>query len=356
MSPAPPAGRRRTPEAIIHSRAPLRVNDIGGWTDTWFAGRGSVLNMAVGPPVQVQAAVFSNPGRAAKRVFVRADDYGSSFWMTPERPSRRIHPLLQFCVAALPPPRDVRLEVRIHSPVPGGVSMGTSASVCVALLGALARASGRRLPGRSVARLAHRVETEMLGLQSGVQDQLCAAVGGICHIRLVRYPAAAVDKLRLDPAVIESLSRRLMVVDLGKPHCSSDLHEQVISLMKEENPRFETLRRMARLAGLARLGLERGDLQAFGRIMSENNERQRELCRELVSAEADEVIRLARKRRSAGWKVNGAGGRGGSLTVLASADDGERRALVRDIEALGRGIRTLPVSLSPSGLAVWRAL
>jgi hypothetical protein len=23
---------------LIHSKAPLRINDIGGWTDTWFAG------------------------------------------------------------------------------------------------------------------------------------------------------------------------------------------------------------------------------------------------------------------------------------------------------------------------------
>jgi D-glycero-alpha-D-manno-heptose-7-phosphate kinase len=211
------------------------------------------------------------------------------------------------------------------------------------------------LSGRTAARLAHRVETEMLGLQSGVQDQLCAAMGGICHIRLERYPAAAVDKLRLDPDVVESLGRRLMVVYLGRPHCSSDLHERVISLMRTEHPRLDTLRRMARLAGRARLSLERGDLRAFGRVMIENNECQRALCRELVSAEADEVIRLARRRRSSGWKVNGAGGRGGSLTLLASPDDGERRALARDIEALGRGIRTLAASISPSGLTVWQA-
>jgi len=340
---------------IIHSQAPLRINDIGGWTDTWFAGRGAVLNMAIGPPVQVQVAAFPDAEGRKDRVLIRADNYGQSFRMDPDRPSRSLHPLLQFCLAAVPPPPGMRIEVRIHSPVPGGISTGTSASVAVSLLAALARLSDRTLQGRRAARLAHRVETEMLGLESGIQDQVCAAAGGICHIRISRYPSARLTRLRLRPPAAHGLGRRLILVYLGRPHRSSDLHERVISLMKKGSPRFEILKRMAALADEARRHLERDDLEALGRVMIDNNECQRDLCPELVSVEADEVIRLARRHRSSGWKVNGAGGRGGSLTLLASPDDGRRRALIRDIERLGGGIRTLPFSLSPSGLAVWKA-
>ena len=32
---------------IIQSHAPNRVLDFGGWTDTWFAKSGAVLNVAV---------------------------------------------------------------------------------------------------------------------------------------------------------------------------------------------------------------------------------------------------------------------------------------------------------------------
>jgi D-glycero-alpha-D-manno-heptose-7-phosphate kinase len=46
--------REPTPIKVIHARAPIRVNDIGGWTDTWFAGEGKVLNLAVMPAVEVQ--------------------------------------------------------------------------------------------------------------------------------------------------------------------------------------------------------------------------------------------------------------------------------------------------------------
>jgi len=84
--------------------------------------------------------------------------------------------------------------------------------------------------------------------------------------------------------------------------------------------------------------------------MTENNECQRGLAAELVSPEAAAVIRIARKHGSSGWKVNGAGGRGGSLTILVCADEAAALAMDREIEALGGGIGALPISLSREGV------
>jgi D-glycero-alpha-D-manno-heptose-7-phosphate kinase len=75
----------------------------------------------------------------------------------------------------------------------------------------------------------------------------------------------------------------------------------------------------------------------------------------LIAEEADMVAGLAKKWRAAGWKVNGAGGKGGSMTVLASGDDGLRRQMIQKINGLGRGIRILPISLSRAGLEAWEA-
>ncbi len=125
------------PDRIIHARAPIRINDIGAWTDTWFAGRGRVLNVAVLPGVEVQIAVFRRRSKAGARVAVHAENFGETFRMDPDRPRREPHGLLQFAVGSLPPGPDLALEIRIHSSVPAGISTGTSAAVCVALLGAL---------------------------------------------------------------------------------------------------------------------------------------------------------------------------------------------------------------------------
>jgi D-glycero-alpha-D-manno-heptose-7-phosphate kinase len=99
--------------------------------------------------------------------------------------------------------------------------------------------------------------------------------------------------------------------------------------------------------------LEAGDFVKYGRAMVLNNEGQRGLHPGLISRDADAVAAIARTHRAAGWKVNGAGGEGGSLTVLASADDADRRAMIRSIEGLGRGIRVIPTSLSRTGVEAW---
>jgi D-glycero-alpha-D-manno-heptose-7-phosphate kinase len=94
------------------------------------------------------------------------------------------------------------------------------------------------------------------------------------------------------------------------------------------------------------------DLAAFGRVMVNNNELQRALHPDLISEEADAVIKIAEKFGALGWKVNGAGGKGGSLTVLSSQDRMLRQGMITDIENLGYGIRYLPTCLSADGLLI----
>jgi D-glycero-alpha-D-manno-heptose-7-phosphate kinase len=340
------------PVRIIHARAPLRVNDIGGWTDTWFARRGRVLNLAVGPPVEVQIRAVRG-GRTGPRVLIHAENYGLTFRVDPGRPSRSFHPLLQMAVQTLPPPPGLSVEIRLHSPVPAGISTGTSASVCVALLGALDALRGGRLGPAALAALAHRVETEKLGLQSGIQDQICAAYGGVCSIEVRRYPAARVERLRPDAGLLRELERRLCLVYLGRPHSSSDIHERVIARLEKEKGRSQALERLSGLVLRGRRSLLGGDLEAYGEVMIENNEAQRALHPGLVSDRADRVIAVARSHRASGWKVNGAGGKGGSLTVLAAADDGLRRRMIAAVLELGGGIRHLPLVLSQAGFQAW---
>jgi D-glycero-alpha-D-manno-heptose-7-phosphate kinase len=336
----------------IHASAPLRINDLGGWTDTWFAPEGQVLHFAVRPGVEVQIDVRPNPRRRKRRVTVRAENFGDVFTMDPALPGREVHPLLQQAVASSFVPEDIAVEIRLYSPVPAGISTGTSASVCVALLGALDALTPGRRGWRAIARLAHRVETERLGLQSGVQDQIAAARGGITLIRMGRYPACDAGTVRVGGRTRDELDRRLVLVYLGRPHRSSDMHERVIAALEAGGPRREALGELARIAGDGARSLRRGDLDAFGECMIRNNEAQRALWPGLVSVGADAVAAVGRRFGAAGWKVNGAGGRGGSMTVLASEDDGARRRMVEALGSLGRGVRTIPVSLSPGGLSV----
>lgn len=340
-------------DKLIHARAPLRVNDIGGWTDTWFAREGWVLNMAVAPPVEVQVKVLENRERRKKRVLLHTENYGESFWVDPDRPASSPHPFLQHIIARLRPPDGLKIEVNLFSPVPAGISTGTSAAVCVALLGALSYLNRGEVVLKDIISLAHRVETEDLKQQSGIQDQVCAAYGGVCFIHMPRYPESRVEKMALEPRIWSEIDRRLCLIYLGRPHLSSAMHERVIARLQKGGPEWRTLERMKRLPVRAKAALLDGDLEAFGKIMAENTECQRELCSELVSPGAEAVASVAKRYKASGWKVNGAGGKGGSMTILANRDDGLKRKMIQAIMALGKGIRSLPASLSPGGLEVW---
>ncbi len=349
MSDRVPAPRR------IHATAPIRVNDLGGWTDTWFSEGGKVVNFAVRPGVEVQIEAGPNPRRLVRRVTVRAENFGDVFGMDPAAPRSDVHPLLQHTIASVRIPAEAALDIRIFSPVPPGISTGTSASVCAALLGALDALTPGRRGAAEIARLAHRVETERLGLQSGVQDQIAAARGGITLIRMRTYPDSAAGPVPVSARTWDELDRRLILIYLGRPHRSTVLHERVIAALESGGHQKRTLAELSRIAGEADRALRSGDLAALGACMVRNNERQRALSRGLVSASADAVAAVARRFRAAGWKVNGAGGRGGSMTVLGPADDGLRRRMAAAIGDLGCGVRILPMALSARGLSVWEA-
>ena len=83
-----------------------------------------------------------------------------------------------------------------------------------------------------------------------------------------------------------------------------------------------------------------------------NNECQRELHPDLIPPQADIVCGIARECGALGWKVNGAGGPGGSMAILSSQDGEERIGMISAINNLGGGIRCLPAELSAEGLEV----
>jgi len=205
-------------------------------------------------------------------------------------------------------------------------------------------------PGRmtpyEVAQTAQKIETEMLGQQCGIQDQLCSAFGGINYIEMYLYPHASVSQLHIPNATWWELERRLALVFLGKSHSSSDVHETVIADLEGAAPDNVKLEESA----------SDGDLAALGRAMIENTEAQARLHPDLVSSEAHQVIELAQAHGALGCKVNGAGGDGGSLTLLMGAESDQKRALVSPLEVANPLFQHIPIYLSRFGLRVWNSL
>ncbi len=342
------------PTRLINATAPIRICDLGGWTDTWFAETGVVCNLGVYPYAEVNLKVTSRAGRPL--IAVEVEDYGDRYTLDPRAIVYDKHPLLEACIDIMEI-RDASFQVSLHCEAPAGCSTGTSAAVSTALIGALDLLSGtgRRSP-HAIATLAHRVETEKLGLQCGIQDQLCAAYGGICFIEMARYPHATVTNLRLPDPTWWELEHRLVLVYLGHTHSSSNVHKQVIARLEQPGADKAVLDRLRRAAVAGKNALGESDLAAFGRAMVANTEAQAELHPALVSADAQAVIAVAREHGAVGWKVNGAGGEGGSVTILGGPELQRKRAFVRDLAACNPLYRVIPTYLSRGGLRRWESV
>jgi D-glycero-alpha-D-manno-heptose-7-phosphate kinase len=335
----------------IEATAPIRICDNGGWTDTWFARHGKVFNIAVRPQVSVAIDVFPRHSREAP-VVLDARNYGVRYAPALDAGEWGPHPLLEACFREIAPPAGADLEVTIRSDAPAGASTGTSAAVTVALLGALDRLAGGRRTPHEIAMAAHAVETVHLRRQSGIQDQLASAYGGANFIEMTAYPHAIVTPLALPDPLLHELQRRLGLVYLGRPHSSSAVHEKVARDLESCGPDCPPLDALRRAAERARDALLAGDLEALGRALRDNTATQAELHADLVHADAWRVIEIAAAHGAAGWKVNGAGGDGGSIAILASAAPGARDALLGAIVEDNPALTAIPVEISREGLRV----
>jgi D-glycero-alpha-D-manno-heptose-7-phosphate kinase len=340
------------PLRTVNAVAPIRICDNGGWTDTWFAQYGKIFNIGVYPYAEVQIEVFP-VGALDDRIVIYAENYGESYVMNLLGEGWDRHPLLEAAIELMGVPEDLAFRVTIYSEAPGGASTGTSAAVTVALIGALDRLTPSKLTPHEVAYKAHSVEVDMLGQQSGIQDQLCSAYGGINFIDMFDYPRSSVSQLQVPNTTWWELERRLALIYLGKSHHSSDVHDKVIHDLENAGPDCLELNDLRATAEPSRDAIYAGDFEALGRAMITNTEAQSRLHPYLISADAARIIEIAKAHNAVGWKVNGAGGEGGSVTILCDDLSSVKRTMIRDIESENPLYQNIPIYLSRYGLRTW---
>ncbi len=348
--------QKKQPHTIINAVSPIRICDNGGWTDTWFSGYGRIFNISVCPYVEVQVAVF-DARDVDNRITINAENYGRRYAHDPNRYSSQLgwnhFPLLEAAIEYMNIPEKIAFEITIYSEVPAGASTGTSAAVTVALIGALDILTPGRMSPHEVASAAHKVETLLLKQQCGIQDQLCSAYGGINYIEMSQYPHASVSQLQISNSIWWELERRLVLIYLGKTHSSSAVHEMVIHTLENAGPNSHLLDELRKTAPRSRDGLCKGDFIALGQAMIENTAAQGKLHPKLVSDDAKKVVEIARSHDVLGWKVNGAGGEGGSITILCGSESSQKRAMIRTIQEENKEFKHIPTYLSCYGLRVW---
>lgn len=334
---------------LVRATAPVRICDIGGWTDTGFARVGAVVNLAVDLTVHVLVSDGERVEGAAPNV--RIDAVGSGTQIGTEDACRAEHEgtldLLRAAMARMYVQRD--LQVTIWSDAPPGSGMGTSSATAVALLAALGKITGRDLPPRRLAELAHTLEVEDLGIECGVQDQYAAAFGGI-HFMDVEYPRVRLSPLSLSRHFVDELDERLLVVHTGESRLSHNVHMQVMRELDRHPEVIQgALTELRCCAYRMREALLAEDLTALASVINANWKAQKRLWEGVTTRRIERVIATAQQAGAAAAKANGAGG-GGTVTLLCRAGTELR---VRQAVARVEGASVLPCHLCFDGVRAW---
>jgi len=225
------------------------------------------------------------------------------------------------------------LVARVRSDLPPGAGLGSSAALAVAVLRALAAASGRTLGERETLARGRALEAIFHGYPSGIDPAAAAGAGGGCF-RFVRGEPPTITPVQ--PAV----RLPLVVAHRGGGRNTATAVGALRSRWEENPAHYEQLfDEVAAVVEAGRLAIERGKLLALGELLDTN---QRLLARLGVSSpEIEAMVAAALHAGALGAKLTG-GGAGGAVIALAP-DESAQQEIAATLAAVG--CRTLVVRI-----------
>ncbi len=292
---------------VIRGRAPLRVSFGGGGTDVepFCVNQGGAI---IGSTINKYAYCSIVP-RDDEEIIVHSLDFD----MTVKYNTRENYVYdgkLDLVKAALKG-MDIRqgCEVYLQCDAPPGSGLGTSSTVMVAMLAAMARWKGVEMDAYRLADLAYEVEREDLKIAGGYQDQYAATFGGFNFIEFHGRNNVVVNPLRIKKDIIHELQYNLLLCYTGNIHVSANIiKDQVQNYEKKDG--FEAMCEVKALAYAMKDELLKGNLHSFGKLLNYGWESKKRMSSKITNPQVDALYNEAMAAGALGGKLLGAGGGG----------------------------------------------
>ncbi len=294
---------------IIRGRAPLRISFGGGGTDVapfCVEKGGAILGSTIN-----KYAYCSIVPRENDEIIVHSLDFD----MTVKYHAKENYVYdgsLDLVKAALKR-MNIRqgCEVYLQCDAPPGSGLGTSSTVMVALLRAMAKWKGEEPDGYALANLAYEVEREELGIAGGFQDQYAATFGGFNFIEFHGKNNVVVNPLRIRKEIIQELEYNLLLCYTGNIHVSANIiKDQVNNYENKNTDAIEAMSNVKALAYAMKDELLKGNLHSFGRLLDYGWQSKKKMSSKITNPQIDELYDTAIKAGALGGKLLGAGGGG----------------------------------------------
>lgn len=224
------------------------------------------------------------------------------------------------------------LKLDLHSEVPYGIGLGSSAASCVATVAAVDSLSGRH-NSHWICERAIKSE-RMIHKNSSGADCYVSAVGG-----MITYSRRAGFR-KIKPKSTPSL----VVGSTGIRHSTGELVASVAQFRERNMELFRSLaRRAEEISEEALTAIELGDEEKLGQLMNENQVLLRKIG---VTSKTDKLIEGCITAGALGAKITGAGGGGAVIALAATKKDSARIAAHIDAS----GCESMEITLDRKGL------
>lgn len=338
----------RVGSAVIRARSPLRISFAGGGTDVspYDVERGGVVLSATINKFTYASLV----PQTNREIQVQSLDYDVVAKYRTD--SALVYDgELDLVKAAI---RHLGsgdgLNLFLHSDAPPGSGLGSSSSLVVTLIGALARWRRQPMSSYEVARLAYHIEREDLAIKGGKQDQYAASFGGFNFIEFLG-DTVVVSPLRIPPEVANELEYRLLLCYTGRTRLSANIVErQISSYVQKREDVVAALDGTKRTAIALKNCLLQGRLDDFGRLLHEGWEHKKRFDPAISTPQIDAMYAAALEQGASGGKILGAGG-GGYLLLFCAFD--RKHLVARRLEEMGGQI--VDFGFEGRGLDTWEA-
>ena len=244
------------------------------------------------------------------------------------------------------------MRIDIDSASPPRSALGGSSVAAVALVAALAEASGTPLPRSAIARIAHAVEGSVAGVVCGRQDQLAAAYGGVhaWHWGGPLHTDEPDGEPLMSPDRFPELSDRLLLAYGGVPHESRDINGQWVRDFISGRHRNRWVRIIETTRSFAD-HLRAGDYDSAARAIREETAIRREMTPAVIDDLGARLVEAA-EAAGCGARFTGAGG-GGCLFAIGTPDRiTALRPVWENLLAARKHATLLPVAIDAEGVTV----
>lgn len=292
---------------VIRGRAPLRISFGGGGTDVepFCSEQGGAI---IGSTINKFAYCTIIP-RADTHIYAHSLDFD----MTVKYNSRENYVYdgkLDLVTAALKA-MDIKegCDVYLQCDAPPGSGLGTSSTVMVALLTAMAKWKGIEMDPYAMADLAYHAEREDLKIAGGFQDQYASTFGGFNFIEFHGRNNVVVNPLRVRRDIINELQYNLLLCYTGNIHISANIIKDQVSNYKNQDA-FDAMCEVKALSYAIKDELLKGNLHNFGKLLDYGWQSKKRMSSKITNPQIDALYDEAKKAGALGGKLLGAGGGG----------------------------------------------